>query len=134
MRKVFNNIGNVSKWRRNLFRVDLAEDLIMYDVIMARASCALERGVCLEEEVPVAGFSHAAINDSTGLRIARAPLTTTVAIFLSCWVEARFVSLTADDDREARKAFFGICRWVHCLTCFPQLGKLLREHHIVLSL
>ena len=70
-------------------------NLVVYDVVVCRASCALQSAVGLEVEVVFVDRRRTAIDDCAR---ARVPIRSRV-----CYVrreETRVVSLPADDDRE----------------------------------
>lgn len=91
MCEIFYDIGNVLKWSRNRRRIDLPENLIMHDVVMAWPCSPLKCGMCLQEKIPVLCLGHPAVDDSTRLGITRP-----IAVFLGGGVESGFMLLAAD--------------------------------------
>jgi hypothetical protein len=128
MRKIFNDISDVLEQERNRLRIDLPKNLVMHNVIVTWACGSLKYGVHLQEEIPVLHFSHTAVDGGAGFSIAKP-----IAVLLGSRVESRFVPLAADYDGEAWKAFFGVGYWVHLFAYAAELGKLLREDHVVLA-
>ena len=107
----------------------LAEDLVVDDVVMRRPSGALEGGVGLQEEIPVAGLGDAAVDDGAVLWVARA-----VGVLRSGGVEAGVVAFADDGDGEAGLVVvFRRAGWVDVFACFSERGEFVFEDEGVLA-
>ena len=93
VREVLEGVGGILEGGLDL---GATEDLVEDGVVVGGTGGALDGGVGLEEEVPVAGFGDAAVDDGAVLRV-RGP----VGVFLLDGVEARVVPLADDDDGHA---------------------------------
>jgi hypothetical protein len=72
-----------------------SEDLIQDHVAVSCAGCTLQACMGLQKEIPVANFSDAAIDNSSGLAVGRA-----VGVRLGSRIKARMMSLAARNDRD----------------------------------
>ena len=76
MRQVLEGVGGILKGR---LQPPVSEYLVEDGEVVGWTCGALERGVGLEVEVPIANFRDAAVDDGAVLRIGRA-----VGIFFLC--------------------------------------------------
>ena len=113
--QVLERVGGAREGRLHLA---LAENLVVNDVVMRRPGGALDRGVCLQEKIPVAGFGYAAIDDGTVWWVPGA-----IGLFLLRWVEARVVPFTDDGDGHVGLPGFGHRGWIDVLTSFAEGGE-----------
>ncbi len=110
-------------------RSDLAlgEDLIQHDVVVGWACRALDGGMGLYEEVPIAGFGDAAIDAGAVFGVARA-----IGVGFLCGIEARMVALADNDDGDFWKPFLGVGGRVYVGAGFANQGKLGVDDDVVL--
>lgn len=126
VRQVLEGIrSGLELWRQ----LQIAENLIVNDVVVSWSGSALNRGVRLEEEVPVASLGDAAVNHRTIHRV-----TPAVCIFVPRRVEASVASLPDDDDRNAWLASFSVWSRIHRFAGLTESRKFLLEDNVVLAL
>jgi hypothetical protein len=87
----------------------------------------LDRGVCLEEEIPVASLGDAAVDDGAVHRVA-----TTVCFFSFRGIKASVMALPDNDDGDMRPASLGICGRVHRFAGGAESGKFLFKGDVIL--
>jgi hypothetical protein len=102
--QVLEGVGGVVEGRLYL---TTSEYFVEDRVIMGRTSGALDRGVGLQEEVPVPSFGDATVDNGAVLRVRRA-----VGVFFPGRVKSGVVAFADDDNGHAWKTILGVASWV----------------------
>lgn len=102
--------------------------LVVHAEVMSGPSSTLEAAVRLEEEVEGVDACNTLVDDGAWLRVAQVGISRR---FLD-GIEARIVTLSADDDSERRSVRSTRC--VELFECLLYLGHLLPENCCVLAL
>ncbi len=100
--QIFEHVRDVLEGRWNFA---LGEDFVEHDVVVGGAGGALERGVGLQEEVPVAGLGDAAVDYGAVLGIGGA-----VGVAGSRGIEPGVVALADYDDGDVRETLLRVRR------------------------
>ena len=104
VRQILEHVGHVLKRR---FHVALGKDFVEHDVVVSGPRGALERGVRLQEEIPVAGLGNSAVDYS-----AVSSIGGVVGATDSRRIETGVVALADDDNGDFRETIFRIRRWI----------------------
>lgn len=106
----------------------VGEDLVPDGKVVGRTGGALDGGVSLEVEVPVAGLCDAAVDDGAVLGVGGA-----VGVLVAGGVEAGVMAFADDDDGDAREVLLGACGGVGLYAGLLEQGQFLLDDDVVLA-
>lgn len=102
--QIFKHVGDVLE---PIWDFSLSKNFIQHNIVLGGAGGALDRGVRLQEKLPVAGLGDAAVDYCPTLGIAAG-----VGVVGSRRIEMGVVALTDDDDGDVRETLLPIRRWI----------------------
>lgn len=127
MSEIFEDVSRVLQGRLCWFLL-MREDLIPDSKIVRGTSGSFDGSMGLQEEVPVSGLCHAAVDDGAILGVC--------ALVSGCiggGIEARVVAFADDDDRKPGEGFLGQSSRVCFCTRLFEKGEFFVDDGFILA-
>lgn len=126
MRQALEIIGCI---REGVHICSFPEDLVVYDIVVSRPGGAMEGSVGLQEKVPVAGLSDAAVDDGADTIVGGPRIS-----FLSLrGIETGVVAFADNDDGDFWKILLLVRRRVQIDASFAQKREIGVQDRFVLT-
>ena len=127
MSEIFENVSRVLQGRLWLFLL-VREDLVPDGEVVSGTSVSFDGGMGLQEEIPVPGLCHAAVDDGAVFRVC--------ALVGGCvggGIEAGVVAFADDDDGNPGEGFLGQSSRVGFCTRLFEKGEFFVDDGVILA-